>query len=296
MGLSALPLPRIALSSTGDAIFLYGIGLLAGLGLIYTGFLNFRRRRLISDTPTSVIDSLAMGPVEVKGTVEAAAGTIDAPFGGECVISSYTIESPDPDDPGWNTVESDLQAKPFYIDDGSGKVLVNAYDIDDMALDLEFDGSDHEIRRVINHDGSGEDMPEELVTFRQSIGREGTPDAFIGSKKRRYTQETLRPGDTVFAFGEATFPDSDTVGTTPNGSVEVPEADAANTQLQELAGHEAVEAILCDGDGSPIFFISNQEESTLIEERRWSLAWKLPVGALLTSASFILLLSELGFL
>lgn len=290
--------PLLISSSTLESLFIAIFGLIIGLAIIYDGFLNFRRRRLIEDTPTSEIHSLAMGPVEIEGTVEPAAGTCPTLFGEESVLTEYTIEYPDPDDPGWNTEESGIRAEPFYIDDGTGKVLVNAYDIESITLDLESEDGESEERRIIDHDGTGETVPDGVTSFRSTVGLESTPDdGFVKSGRRRYTQNTIQPGETVFAFGEAAFPDSTGIGDYPHGSIDnMPEMERIAEQLQELAEPDDVEAILRNGDGTPVFFIANQAEDELIDERQWTLAWKLPVGALITAGSAVWLLSLVGIL
>ncbi len=284
-------------SSTFDMLFISAVGLLIGLAIIYDGFLNFRRRRMIEDTPTSEIHSLAMGPVEIEGTVEPVVGTCPTLFGEECVLTEYTIEYPDPDDPGWNTETTGIRAKPFYIDDGTGKVLVNAYDIDSTTLDLEPEDGDYDTRRIIDHDGTGTSMPDGLAEFRNDAGVEAVPDSgMLKSGRRRYTQNTIQPGETLFAFGEAIFPDANEIGDYPRGTVdEMPDMEQISEQLHTLADQDDVEAILCNGDGTPVFFIANQDEDTLIAERK-TLKWKLPLGALITAVSAISLLSTVGIL
>jgi hypothetical protein len=52
-----------------DILFYSVGGLLLGLYVFYRGFHHFRRKRLIENTPTSKVRSIAMGLVEIFGTV-----------------------------------------------------------------------------------------------------------------------------------------------------------------------------------------------------------------------------------
>jgi hypothetical protein len=57
------------------------------------GVNRYRQRSLIADTPTSKVRSLAMGRVELQGTVEPIGETFTAPFSNdECVLYRYSIE------------------------------------------------------------------------------------------------------------------------------------------------------------------------------------------------------------
>ena len=71
----------------------YALGAtLGGLMFIAVGFYAYRRGQLLRDTPTSEVDSMAVGTVELKGTTEAAGETITAPLTGEeAVAVSYRI-------------------------------------------------------------------------------------------------------------------------------------------------------------------------------------------------------------
>lgn len=96
----------------------------AGYGpvMFIQGFLAWRRRRLIADTPPSKIRSMAMGLVEVNGSA-VPRSQAEAPFSGKpCVywhvdISARTKNS-------WNVIHRNTSSQPFYLRDDTGLALV----------------------------------------------------------------------------------------------------------------------------------------------------------------------------
>jgi len=66
------------MDSTG-AWLAVGALTLGGAAFIYGGFYKLRRFRLIADTPTSKIRSMAIGLVEIKGQV-IPEQTVETPF------------------------------------------------------------------------------------------------------------------------------------------------------------------------------------------------------------------------
>lgn len=116
-----------------ETIAILVVAFLAGLGAIYWGFRTYRIGRLIRDTPTETVKSVAIGRTELEGTAVPDEYVFDRPFtDGKCLYASYSIEEyredPDPDNNNkdWETVLSNTVAAPFYVDDGTGEILVDA--------------------------------------------------------------------------------------------------------------------------------------------------------------------------
>lgn len=129
---------------SGDDEFL-AIGALVlvfvmGLGLMYVGFQKYRVGRLIKNTPPERIQSIALGRTEVHGAVRDAGMTLSAPFtSDECVYREWKIEEQRVyrrrDSDGrtktkrrWVTLDEGSEAVPFYVEDETGQVFVNADD------------------------------------------------------------------------------------------------------------------------------------------------------------------------
>jgi hypothetical protein len=105
---------------------LAGVG--AGVVSFLHGFRAWRRLRLIEDTPTAKVRSMALGRVELQGRAEARED-LEAPLTGfPCVFFRYEIE----EERGsgrqrrWRTVaRGDSSAQGFYLADATGRVLVD---------------------------------------------------------------------------------------------------------------------------------------------------------------------------
>ncbi len=98
--------------------------LLAGPVMYVTGFRDLRIRRMIENTPTARIRSMAMGLVEVQGAV-LERSQIAAPFSGNrCAYWEVDIAVRSNRRNGWVTVHRRSSGQPFFVDDGTGLALV----------------------------------------------------------------------------------------------------------------------------------------------------------------------------
>lgn len=196
-------------------LFLFGGGLFA----IYWGWTRYRRYTLIRDTPTANVRSMAVGRVELEGTARVAERSLEAPFTDDpCLFADWQIEEyrydPDDKDHDWVTIASGTRAVPFFLEDDTGRVLVNA----DGDADFDLSG-DHQ--RTITVGGTGSPPPavdDFIHTPRDDTDLTGilgesvggiaeafTDDGRIGdsSNRRRYTQNILPVDETVYVFGSA---------------------------------------------------------------------------------------------
>ncbi|PSP34139.1 hypothetical protein BRC63_09545 [Halobacteriales archaeon QH_10_70_21] len=229
----------------------------AGVGLIRTGFTRRKQRILMRDTPTEDVESMAVGPSEVKGSALAADGPISAPFSDdECVVAKYEVEEYDDDDDddggSWRTIESGVAYTPFFVDDGTGRVLVAP--ADDATYDLE--PEDWETTYVDSAD-KGPAPVQEFVESAEDISY----PANAGGKDndRRYKQNLVRDKESVYVFGTAQPRDESVRG----GS------NPDQLAIRSVAEDDALDETM--------FFISDDTESDLIERREWA-GWRLPVG------------------
>ncbi len=112
----------------GFNIYLYigsYIAFFIGLGLFIRVFSLIKKKTWIEDIPRSKVRSIAMGMVEVYGVAEKYVNTLEAPYSKiECF--SYTIVRKQG---GVNQGKQKLGV-PFYINDRTGKVLVDPWNAD----------------------------------------------------------------------------------------------------------------------------------------------------------------------
>ena len=230
-------------SSDGDSLLALVVGSFLGLYLIYDGFGKWQTKRVIEDTPTAKVRSMAVGRTELEGIAEPDGGTIEAPFTDEeCLHIDWEVEEwrkdPDDDDYDWATVAKGARSVPFYLDDGTGQVLVRA-DQGNPAFEVspantrQFTvDSGHsppaEVREFIEHHDSRYDDtgffedPVDALTDLATSGGIGFTD-----RRRRYTQRVLPAGSDVYLLGSAVQRDA-------GGTMEGQEDLLAVTREEEL--------------------------------------------------------------
>lgn len=218
---------------TKDIIYaMAGFG--AGLYFFYQGFKIFKKSNLISSTPTSKVRSIAMGPTEVYGKVsESEDGKILSPFTKrECIYCKYTIEEYINTGKGgyWKKVKENESDSRFYLEDETGKVLV-----DPRKAEIKIK-PDYEISS-----GVGSDPPETVKEYleKNGIAYEG----FLGiNKKMRYKEYYIQPGEKVYIFGSA-----------------------AHFNTNGYSPINAENIIIKKGDFSP-FYISDKSEEKIMKD------------------------------
>jgi len=110
-----------------DIALLFGFG--GGLYYFYHGFRVFREYRVLMDTPEIPIRSMAMGLVHVHGKARAPQTVTSPVTRTPCYFYKIDIESWVRDKNGghWSHVATDADGVRFYLEDASGKVLVDAH-------------------------------------------------------------------------------------------------------------------------------------------------------------------------
>ena len=180
-----------------------GFMFLAGVAMIANGLNDLKLRRLVRDTPTSDIGSMASGDVEVKGTAKKMEDEFEAPFSGRrCLCYHYKVEEyvDQGKHSSWEEIASDSKRRPFALDDGTGAAAVDPSNAD---FEIEWD-------KVAATDGQ-EKPPERIQSFiRSSPHIDFEHDDFLWTgNRRRYREKLLVPEDELYIFGEAsTYSDS----------------------------------------------------------------------------------------
>jgi hypothetical protein len=128
----------LASVTTNDPTIYAVIGAGAGVYLFYRGFRMLQRKRLIEDTPASKIRSAAMSLVEVNGLANGPY-TIPAPVSQlPCYFhrTMVWIYVQSGKNKRWKKVVDERLHVPFYLEDETGRVLV---DPSDAELDIHRD-------------------------------------------------------------------------------------------------------------------------------------------------------------
>lgn len=114
-------------------VFAFG----GSLYFFFKGFRVFRKYRVLADTPVVPIRSVAMGLVEVHGKSKGEDPIHGPVTNTPCFYYRVNIERWTKDSKGresWSHFRTDTDGVKFYLEDASGKVLVDLYDVE---LDLK---------------------------------------------------------------------------------------------------------------------------------------------------------------
>lgn len=249
-----------------------GVLLLFGIGYIFKGFKLRKHRMLIKDTPTEKAQSVSMGPSELKGEVVPSEedGVVMTPFTDtEAVVNDWRVEEWDSgsaasehDDPEWETIESGEDRVAFLLDDGTGEIYI-------VPSEADFDMEENTAELRVDVDETAPDAVQDAIS-EGVVDAPDTPGMLdmgnLSEGDRKYYEKFIPVGADVYVYGTVQEVDRDDVA----GVVrKVREEDSVNEEM---------------------FFIADQEESQLLDERKWVM-WRLPVGALLTVLGLYMILS-----
>ncbi|EMA06697.1 E3 Ubiquitin ligase [Haloarcula vallismortis] len=177
------------------------------------------------------------GPVEITGTAVAneEAGTVTAPFtGSECLAYTYEVEEyrSSGKHSHWETLDEGQDGVDFIVDDGNARVRVNP------------DGADVRFESQSVTVSPGTELPERLADYVERTegveAQDGSVNLLVTEislgNKQRFTERRLDAGEDVYVYGQA--------------------MRGPATEW----GSDLVDAIIGDGDGTPVFVISDTSE------------------------------------
>lgn len=135
--------------SSGDPTFWLVVGFGGGLIIFFRGFKKYREYRVVEDTPEIPIRSISMGLVNIRGTAAGQEQLVSPVSRTPCYLYRVIVEKwhQDGNNSGWRHYATDIGAVKFYLEDTSGKVLV---DTQNAELDLQL-ASEREVRSGGNH-------------------------------------------------------------------------------------------------------------------------------------------------
>lgn len=251
--------------SDDGRVFVYSVvGFFLGIWLFYKGFVWLHLKRLIEDTPTSKVRGIAMGLVEVAGSVVPHAKLLKGPLtGNDCVYYKYEVEEyrSSGKSSRWVTVDQGVQGVQFYCKDNTGKVLVDPTNAEvDIPQDFRCESRGFK------------DPPKNVKAFLRT--RNIKFEGWLGNKTMRYTEHHIAPKDQIFVLGSADD----------------------NPDVKPGMAKEGVENVLIHKGNHKIFYISDRKEEDIVSRFRWKMLGGLIGGALLTTACLAIILLYLGLL
>jgi len=117
-------------SDAGNLDIALVAGLVGGIYYFFNGFRIYRKYRLLADTPVMPIRSIAMGLVEVHGKAKGEQLVLSPVSHTSCLFYKVEIEKWVKDSKGrgrWADFKTDADGVKFYLEDATGKVLVDAH-------------------------------------------------------------------------------------------------------------------------------------------------------------------------
>jgi hypothetical protein len=221
-------------------------GLAAGPWLYWRGFRTLRRRRLIADTPTARIRSMAMGLVEINGAVEPRS-TVVAPFTGKA-CAYWEVDIALQSRRGYRIVHRNQSGNPFFLSDGTGTALVYPR------------GAECRIHYAAEEACPGLMLPscyaEYMSEHATMVGRL----ARLG--QLRFRERILEAGQRVYVLGTA-MPRSQARAVADVDAMQATGTDGSPASRRETLDREVV-AVVRRGENERTFIISQDSEKGLM--------------------------------
>lgn len=178
------------ITSINQLDVLSGIAIAGGLYLFFVGFRMLARKRLLMATRTSKIRSAALGLVEVNG-MAVGPHTMPAPITGKpCFLYHTTAwQQRAGKEKEWEKVADETLHVPFFVDDSTGRLLVEPLGAD---LDLHRDFREEYDKSFFASDLNS--VPPRVSVF---LARHGVSP----SRSLRVEERLIKPDDWLFIAG-----------------------------------------------------------------------------------------------
>ena len=213
-----------------------------GVYYFIKGFYKWSQYNTIVNTPTSKIEAIAAGFVEVYGEALAKGEYLISPFcGEECVFYKYTVEEyrRHGKHSSWDVIRKGQSKAPFLMQDETGKIEVD-------PRDAEFEVVDKREFRINPGDGTPEKIREFLkeVSLNDNIPLLDLGPIHLGANPRRYREYTIEKGQKIFVTGTA-----------------VPKEGVESERHEDML-------VIKKGDFNKFFYISDRGEKGVLGEMR----------------------------
>jgi hypothetical protein len=177
-------------SEPASLLLLSGMGFAAGIALFFYGFRLLQQRRLIVDTPFSKIRSASMGMVEISGLAVGPYTMIAPVTGRPCYYYRTQVWEwkQSGKDKQWVKVAGECMYVPFFVDDNTGRLLVDPRGAD---LDLH---RDFEQKFCDSYFTSKDPVPD---TVRAFLSRHG----IVTTNKIKVEECCIKPKNSLFILG-----------------------------------------------------------------------------------------------
>jgi hypothetical protein len=246
-----LPVTAIASLASGPFMFL-------------RGFRTLRIRQLIQNTPTARIRSMAMGLVEVYGSVSPRSQVV-APFSGRpCAYWELDVSVRGRRRGSWSVVHRDASGHPLYLRDTTGVALLYPH------------GATCKINFGVEEECSGLMLPE---LYSQYLSQQHVGMGLWRLGQLRFRERVLEEGQRVYVLGTAT-PRANALTISDGEAMRATGTDGAAGPAHDPMAE--VKAVIRRGEHEPTFIISQESERSLTFDLGWEATGKLVGGPALT--------------
>ncbi len=245
--------------------FYASLALTGGPFLFFRGLRRFQLKRVVEDTPTAQIRSMAMGLVELNGTVHPRSRQV-APFTGrDCAYWEVDVAVPR-GRRGWGVVHRARSKHPFYLEDESGVALVYP------------DGAECKVHFPREEVCMGIDLPPVYSDYIRERGGIGLKVARLGAL--RFRERAIEDGQRVYLLGSA-FPRTQSVDL--SGEDALAATGTEDRTASRLRGWDSrVAGVIRRGENHPVFIISQESELSVRLGLAWTSWFYLAVGPILS--------------
>jgi hypothetical protein len=226
--------------------FWASVALGAGPVMFRRSFRDLRVRRLIQNTPTSRIRSMAMGLVEINGEA-IPRSELTAPFSGRaCAYWQVDIATRSRRN-AWHIVHRNASGNPFFLRDETGLALVYPQD---ATARLNFQ---------VEEECLGISLPDVYARYLHEQHPAGNALWRLGSL--RFRERVLEAGQRVYVLGTV-VPRPQSVVISMDDELEATGTDDRRARRLHDLDHE-VRGVLRRGQNESTFIISQQSEREL---------------------------------
>jgi E3 ubiquitin ligase len=241
------------------------LALAAGPWMFVQAFRHLRTWRLMRNTPTARIRSMAMGVVELNGEVIPRSG-VEAPFSGRpCAFWDVDIAVRGRRNQ-WSVLHHNQSGGPFYLRDDTGIALVLPH------------GADCHVTHGRIEECSGLNLPDVYADYIRDHA-----SLLLATLGRlsvlRFRERTLEEGQVVYLLGSAAPRAAEQVVSEGEWLATGTE-DVRATRLRSLDAE--LVAVVRQGRNEPTFIISEQSERELTLGLQWKSHAMLLAGPLIT--------------
>lgn len=245
-----------------------GLALLSGPPMFFRGFGQWRMSRLIENTPTAKIRSMAMGLVEVNGVV-APRSRVTAPFTGrECAYWEIDVSAAGRRRGSWRVVHRNQSGNPFFLRDETGTALVYPH------------GATTQLAPGVEEECLGLGLPDLYDDYLKAHPGAVSPVTRLAAL--RFRERRLDAGQAVYVMGTA-MPKTREHRVTVDDEMEATGTDGPVTHAQPMRSLDAeIDAVVRRGENERTFIISESSERSLVWAMQWKAAAMVLGGPVLT--------------